>query len=87
MFSLTCIDPISFKYGCFVISNSWMNEKNKTLINLFISSLVSTLFLRSVDTFDAIKGGELLFTHLDIVVEKVEEKNVVQNIINNSQSM
>lgn len=61
-------------YSSFVISNSWTNEENITLINFLIRSLVGTLLLRYVDVSDAIKSGELLFTYLDVVVEKFEKK-------------
>ena len=39
--------------------------------------------MKSIDSCDSIKNGELMFTYLDEVVEEIGEENVVQVITDN----
>ncbi|RVW98873.1 hypothetical protein CK203_033820 [Vitis vinifera] len=43
-------------------------------------------FLKSTDASNMIKNGELMFKHLDEVVEEIGEENVVQVIIDNASN-
>ena len=45
-----------------------------------MNSPASTWFMKSIDAFDTIKNGELMFKYLDEVVEEIGEENVVQVI-------
>ena len=45
-----------------------------------VNSPASTWFMKSIDAFDTIKNGELMFKYLDEVVEEIGEENVVQVI-------
>ena len=49
-----------------------------------MNSLASTWFIKSVDVFDTIKNGELMFKYLDKVVEEIGDENVVQVITDNA---
>ena len=40
--------------------------------------------MKSIDAFDIITNGELMFKHLDEVVEEIGEENVVHVITNNA---
>ena len=40
--------------------------------------------MKSIDAFDTITNGELMFKHLDEVVEEIGEENVVHVITNNA---
>ena len=35
--------------GCVIMSDGWTDKRNRTLINLLVSCLVGTMFLKSVD--------------------------------------
>ena len=72
------------QYGCSIMSDSWIDGKSRCLINFLVNSPVSTWFLKSIDASDTIKNGELMFKHLDEVVEEIGEKNVVQVITDNA---
>ncbi|RVW98236.1 hypothetical protein CK203_031867 [Vitis vinifera] len=45
-----------------------------------------TWFMKSIDAFDTIKNGELMFKYLDEVVEEIGEENVVQVITDNASN-
>ena len=75
------------KYGCSIMLDSWTDRKSRCFINFLVNSPGSTWFLKSIDVFDTIKNGELMFKHLDEVVEEIGEKNVVQVITDNDLIM
>ena len=72
------------KYGCSIMLDSWTDRKSRCFINFLVNSPGSTWFLKSIDVFDTIKNGELMFKHLDEVVEEIGEENVVQVITSNA---
>ena len=51
-----------------------------------VNSPAGTWFLKSIDAFDSIINGELMFTYLDDVVEGIGKENVVQVITNNASN-
>ena len=63
------------QYGCSIMSYSWTDGKNRCLINFLVNSPIDTWFLKSIDAFDTIKNGELMFKHLDEVVEEIGDEN------------
>ena len=63
------------QYGCSIMSYSWTHGKNRCLINFLVNSLIGTWFLKSIDASDTIKNGELMFKHLDEVVEEIGDEN------------
>ena len=58
--------------------------KSRCLINFLVNSLAGTWFMKSIDAFDTITNGELMFKYLDEVVEEIGEENVVQVITDNA---
>ncbi|RVW39067.1 hypothetical protein CK203_084128 [Vitis vinifera] len=63
-----------------------LNGKSRCLINFLVNSLAGTWFMKSIDAFDTIKNGELMFKYLDEVVEEIGEDNVVQVITDNASN-
>ena len=74
------------QYGCSIMLDSWTDRKSRCLINFLVNSPVGTWFLKSIDASNTIKNGELMFKHLDEVVEEIGEKNVVQVITDNASN-
>ncbi|KAL5133726.1 hypothetical protein HKD37_03G007015 [Glycine soja] len=74
------------KYGCTIMSDAWTDRKQRCIINFFINSQASTMFLKSVDGSDFVKTGEKLFELLDAIVEEVGEENVVQVVTDNGSN-
>ena len=72
------------QYRCSIMSDSWTDGKSRCLINFLVNSPASTQFMKSIDAFDTITNGELMFKHLDEVVEEIGEETVVQVITNNA---
>ncbi|XP_010648233.1 uncharacterized protein LOC104878939 [Vitis vinifera] len=74
------------QYGCSIMSDSWTDGKIRCLINFLVNSPIDTWFLKSTDASNTIKNGELMFKHLDEVVEEIGEENVAQVIIDNASN-
>ena len=72
------------KYGCSIMLDNWTDRKSRCFINFLVNSPSSTWFFKSIYVFDTIKNGELMFKHLDEVVEEIGEENVVQVITSNA---
>ena len=68
------------------MSDSWTDGKNRCLINFLVNSPIGTWFLKSIDASNTITNGELMFKHLNEVVEENGEENVVQVIIDNASN-
>lgn len=64
--------------GCSVMADSWTDAKNRTLINILVSSPHGLYFVSSVDATDILDDALNLFKLLDKVVEEIGEENVVQ---------
>ncbi|XP_042460891.1 uncharacterized protein LOC122044803 [Zingiber officinale] len=74
------------KYGCTIMSDSWTDGKNRSLINFLVNSPAGTFFLKSIDASDSIKNGELIFKYLNDVVDEVGEENVIQIVTDNASN-
>ena len=74
------------QYGCSIMSDSWTDEKSRCLINFLVNSPTGTWVFKSIDASDTIKNGEIMFKHLDEVVEEIGKDNVVQVITNNASN-
>ncbi|RVW92107.1 hypothetical protein CK203_037045 [Vitis vinifera] len=79
------------------LNSKWKQEERKEvcrkidgnsrcLINFLVNSLAGTWFMKSIDDFDTIKNGELMFNYIDKVVEEIGEENVVQVITDNASN-
>ncbi|KAG5082577.1 hypothetical protein JHK84_052615 [Glycine max] len=74
------------KYGCSIMSDGWMDRKNRTLINFLVNCSLGTQFVRSVDASEYMKTGQKIFELLDSFVEEIEEKNVIQVVTDNGSN-
>eukprot|EP00253_Pinus_taeda_P004752 PITA_04752 len=72
--------------GCTIMSDGWIDQRNRTIINFLVFCPQGTMFLKSVDASDKVKDGHLLFQLLDQVVEEVGVANVVQIITDNASN-
>ncbi|XP_057954145.1 uncharacterized protein LOC131148466 [Malania oleifera] len=77
----------SKEYGCSIMVDGWTDGCSRVLLNLLVNSPAGTWFLKSIDAFDSIKNGDLMFKYMDEVVEEVGEENVVQVITDNAKNM
>ena len=59
--------------------------KRVGVLSILVNSPAGT-FMKSIDAFDTIKNGELMFKYLDDVVEEIREENVVQAITDNASN-
>ena len=74
------------KNGCSIMSNGWIDRKERSLVNFLVNSSRGTMFMKSIDTSSMVKPGEKLFELLDSWVEEVGEANVVQVITDNASN-
>ena len=74
------------QYGCLIMLDSWTDGKNRCLINFLVNSPIGTWFLKSIDASNTITNGELMFKHLNEVIEEIGEENVVQVITDNASN-
>ncbi|XP_048447177.1 uncharacterized protein LOC125480394 [Pyrus x bretschneideri] len=60
--------------------------KSRCLINFLVNNPQGTWFLKSVDASASIKNRDLLYGHLDDVIQEIGEENVVQVISDNASN-
>eukprot|EP00253_Pinus_taeda_P017977 PITA_17977 len=54
--------------GCAIMSDGWTDKRNRTLINLLVSCLVGTMFLKLVDASDKVKIAQLICEMMEEVI-------------------
>lgn len=59
------------KHGCSIMSDAWIDWKQRCLINFLVSSLVGTMFAKSIDDSKFVKTGEKLSEMLDALLEEI----------------
>lgn len=57
--------------GWTIMSDGWIYQRNKTLMNLILFCLVGTMFLKSVDALDKVKTAQLIFEMMEEIVQEV----------------
>ena len=57
-----------------------------SIINFMVYSKGSTIFLKSIDAFDNIKGNKYIYGLLKDVIKEVGEANVVQIMTDNGSA-
>ncbi|KAA0038083.1 uncharacterized protein E5676_scaffold237G001030 [Cucumis melo var. makuwa] len=73
-----------YKVGCTIMADGWTNRRNRTLINFLVNSSKGTMFIKSIDALSYVKDGKKMFKLLDNFVERIEEANVVQVVIDSA---
>ena len=66
------------------MSDSWTDQKGRTLINFLVSCPKGTMFIKSVDASAQIKDARILCDLLDVFILEVGEQHVVQVITDNA---
>ena len=74
------------KMGCTLMSDGWLDKKNRSLTNFLVNSPSGTIFLKSIDTSNMIKDAKKLFELLDSLVEEIGEENVVQVVTDSASA-
>jgi hypothetical protein len=72
------------RIGCSIMSNGWIDGKNRKFINFLVSCPQGTMFLKSIDASDKVQDANLLFDLLDKIVVIVGVENVVKAITDNA---
>eukprot|EP00256_Glycine_max_P052743 XP_014619183.2 uncharacterized protein LOC102664778 [Glycine max] len=83
---LTGHEEERIKYRFSIMSDGWMDRKNRTLINFLVNCSLGTQFVRSVDASEYMKTGQKIFELLDSFVEEIGEKNVIQVVTGNGSN-
>lgn len=71
------------KFGCSIMSDAWIDRKNRTLINFMVNCPSGTMFVKIIDASGFVKTWDKLYELLDAFVEEIGEKNVVQIVTDN----
>jgi len=68
------------------MSDGWTNKKRCCICNFLVNSPKGIIFffLSSVDTSNISKTADKVFKMLYAIVERIEEENIVQIIIDNA---
>nr|KYP41688.1 hypothetical protein KK1_036937 [Cajanus cajan] len=70
-------------FGCSIMSDAWMDKKQRCIINFLVNSSIGTMFIKSINGSNFVKTEEKLFELLDSIVEDIREEKVVQVITDN----
>lgn len=68
------------------MSNGWIDQRGRTIINFDVACPKGTMFLKSIDASANVKDAHLIFSLLADVVEEVEVADVVQVITDNASN-
>ena len=53
------------KNGCSIMSDGWIDRKERSLVNFLVNSLRGAMFMKSIDASSMVKTGEKLFELFD----------------------
>eukprot|EP00253_Pinus_taeda_P014883 PITA_14883 len=68
----------SWKFtSCTIMSNGWIDQRSRTIINFVVACPKRTMFLKSIDASADVKYANLIYSLLANVVEEVGVANVV----------
>ena len=63
--------------SCTLMSDRWMDNREKSITKFLVKNSKGTIFLNSIDTYNISKNVENLFQFLDSLVQEIGEENVV----------
>ena len=58
--------------------------RRRSLVNILANNPLGSIFLEAVDALDVVKDVDMLFKHLDDLVEEVGEELAVQVVTDNA---
>ncbi|KAH6555265.1 hypothetical protein KP509_1Z269200 [Ceratopteris richardii] len=73
-------------FGCSIVCDGWSDTRNRPIINIMVSCIFGTMFLKSVDTSCEVKSGEYIFEILKDAIMNVGPENVVQICMDNASN-
>ncbi|KAK2634564.1 hypothetical protein Ddye_029356 [Dipteronia dyeriana] len=76
----------SFDERVTIMSDGWTDIRERSLLNFLVNNHIGTVFMKSIDAFDAVKDDELIFKLLDSVMEEIGEDIVVQVVTDNASA-
>ena len=72
------------QYGCTILSDGWIDGRNRTIINFLVSCKDQVAFLKSLNASDKLKTTVTLALMLNQDLMEVEVNNIVQIITDNA---
>jgi hypothetical protein len=70
--------------GCTMMSDGWMDQKGRTLLNFLVNCPRGTMFVKSVDASAHVKDASLLCDLLDDFIQEMGPQHVVQVIMDSA---
>jgi len=58
----------------------------KDIVNFLVNSPKGSIFIKSIDISTVLKDANMLYDHLDLMVDEVGEANVVKVVIDNASN-
>ena len=74
------------KYGCSIVCDGWSDTRRRPIINVMVSCIYGSVFLKAVDTSGQYKSGEYIFEILKGAIQVVGPDNVVQVCMDNASN-
>ena len=63
--------------SCTLMSDGWMDNRERSITKFFVKNSKGTVFLKSIGTSNISKNVENLFQFLDSLVQEIGEENAV----------
>ena len=63
--------------SCTLMSDRWMDNREKSITKFLVKNSKGTIFPKSIDTYNISKNVENLFLLLNSLVQEIGEENVV----------
>jgi hypothetical protein len=71
------------EYGCSLMSDGWIDMRQRHIINFLAKSPVGTFFLESVDASSEVANAQMMTDLLEKQINKIGKEYVVQIITDN----
>jgi len=73
--------------GCLIISDRWQNfVVQKDIVNFLVNSPKRSFYIKLIDVSTIVKDANILYYHMDHMVDEVGEANVVQVVTDNASN-
>ena len=74
------------RHGCTIMLDGWTDQRQRTIINVLVSSIRGTIFVKSIDATCFVKTEKKLFKLLDSLVDEIGEEHVVRVVTDNGSN-
>ena len=72
--------------GCSIVSDGWQDKSHRSLVNFLVNCPKASMFIESIGAFSYMKTGKRMFQLFHSKWRKLEQKKIVQVIIDNDLS-